>query len=519
MTTVDILYNPFNGRSQIHIDGRAADNVTTLSRFQTQPFYRWYRDLLPAIANEVNDRFALRLQARVAEGLLLQPMVSTCPDCVSYQRSDPPLGDTALRRLKKLSQMITTGTIPACPRQSFAVYVCCADPAAVETALDLKAILPRLAFCRPTLHVVLPGQPLPAGTDAAVWLIGPGEEAPDRPPAPREGAQAVFMLGSDAAVSYTGGYYRCGVSALADLNRQLVEYLEFLPFVDLLRRTLESYSDEALGIHRTAVRALDAVAPVLVVEPVTLLELGQTQSLKIGAYPPGSAVPPYRIHTSTGGVVTVEGDRLTGEGLGKCYVTVEQLGLQTPAAQFQITVLQRNRITKITAGQEFIHTEVGRAEHLSYTFEPANADNVSKVRYISTRPEIAAVDARGGIRPLCPGTTNILIEAEAVRAKCQVTVHPRLEALVTDPPELQLRVGETGHFRVSRLPEGALDEPVRMQHTATQIAAVDLYSGIVEAKDAGSCVVEFISADGRIKGQLSLQVAPQKKSFWQKIFD
>ncbi|MGN0976325.1 MAG: hypothetical protein ACI4OL_09995, partial [Gemmiger sp.] len=361
MTRVEILYNTYAGSSRITINGQPVSGVSALSRFQTQPFAGWYAQLLDAVEREVNDSFSLRLLARPAEGQLLQPLALRCGACVSYQRSGTPLDDPALLRLKHLSQMITTGALPACPRQRFAVRIYCPDPAALQADPALKKLLPRLAFCKGELQVLPLTAFTPSQADATVYMTS--GEVDDRILSGlhrcSEGSACLIRLGAGSPPAVEEGIYTCGAAA-GEATARIGEFLEWQPFVALLLRTLACYDPETLGIHRAAVAALGAVSPQIQVEPVTLLELGQTLPMKISVYPPGNPVPPVQIQTSTATVVAVKDGALVGAGLGKCMITVVQPGEQRPVAHFQATVIQRNRITELKLSASTIRTEVDR---------------------------------------------------------------------------------------------------------------------------------------------------------------
>ena len=178
MTRVEILYNFYTSASRISINGQPISAVSALSRFQTLPFRQWYDQLLDVVEREVNDDFSLRLLARPVEGQLLQPLAAACPACRSYQRSGTPLDDPALRRLKHLSQRISTGAVPACPRQKFTVRLYCADPAALLRDAGLAKLLPRLAFCRPELQVLDIKALAPSDADATIVVT---DTEPDSP--------------------------------------------------------------------------------------------------------------------------------------------------------------------------------------------------------------------------------------------------------------------------------------------------------------------------------------------------
>ena len=218
MTRVEILYNFYTSASRISINGQPISAVSALSRFQTLPFRQWYDQLLDVVEREVNDDFSLRLLARPVEGQLLQPLAAACPACRSYQRSGTPLDDPALRRLKHLSQRISTGAVPACPRQKFTVRLYCADPAALLRDAGLAKLLPRLAFCRPELQVLDIKALAPSDADATIVVTDTEPDSPTRVQLARcaSGTACAVHLGGRGTPA-AGDIYFCSAPTMADL--------------------------------------------------------------------------------------------------------------------------------------------------------------------------------------------------------------------------------------------------------------------------------------------------------------
>lgn len=510
MTQVEILYNSYAAASRIRVNGQPIDRVSTLSRFQTLPFAQWYEQLLGMIEREVNDDFSLRLLARPAEGQLLQPLVSGCPACISYQRSNTPLGDPALRRLRHLSQRISTGAVPACPRQKFVLRIYCDDPAAMARDAGVARVLPRLAFCKPELQTLARASLRPSDAEATVLVTGQpvtGEELSRlRDCAP--GTTCVICVGAASPPAVREDIYRVGVASPADLPAALEDFLEYSPYVELLHRAVSSYRPGSLGLHQAEVAALEAVEPQITVQPVTLLEVGQKIPLPVQTYPPQQQTPALRIRSSTRDVVAEQDGCLIGVGVGKCMVSVSPPGEQRLLAEFQVTVIQRNRITALTVQPSSLDLEMGTTARVKVSYQPENADNASRLRYRSTGGLVAVVDERGCITPRSPGRCDIIAEAEGVTARCSVTVRPRLQAFAVDPPVLQLRAGEVARVNFSRVPQGALPTPVKVDVSAPETVVYDFQAGMLEAKQAGTCLIRYTSQDGRVTAQLEVTVLP-----------
>ena len=199
---------------------------------------------------------------------------------------------------------------------------------------------------------------------------------------------------------------------------------------------------------------------------------------------------------------------LIGVGVGKCMVSVSPPGEQRLLAEFQVTVIQRNRITALTVQPSSLDLEMGTTARVKVSYQPENADNASRLRYRSTGGLVAVVDERGCITPRSPGRCDIIAEAEGVTARCSVTVRPRLQAFAVDPPVLQLRAGEVARVNFSRVPQGALPTPVKVDVSAPETVVYDFQAGMLEAKQAGTCLIRYTSQDGRVTAQLEVTVLP-----------
>ena len=129
------------------------------------------------------------------------------------------------------------------------------------------------------------------------------------------------------------------------------------------------------------------------------------------------------------------------------------------------------------------------------TYDPIDADNLSELRWSSTNPKVATVDANGVVSPVGAGTTEITLSTEdGVHATCTVTVIATAKPVTSVSVEkrfVTLRVGERHIPKVTVLPMDAGDKTYLITSTNESIVKVENNAIIAVAK--GTVTLRILS--------------------------
>lgn len=243
------------------------------------------------------------------------------------------------------------------------------------------------------------------------------------------------------------------------------------------------------------------------------VEKGQTANLNV-AYLPAD---------------TTDKKAVTWKSENENVATVDANGVVTAVAggttKIVATAKANDKITAVCEVKVPIHTESivlnkteikdllkGKTEKLEVSFVPNNTEDSREVRWTSSDPSVATVDANGTVKALKEGEATITAETVAGghKASCTVTVkeiHLNMDDVELDekanPTEL---LKGTTHKIVVKLTENVTDD-VTYTYTSLNedVATVDA-NGVVKALKAGEAEIKVLVKAGEDEKELTYKV-------------
>lgn len=243
------------------------------------------------------------------------------------------------------------------------------------------------------------------------------------------------------------------------------------------------------------------------------VEKGQTANLNV-AYLPAD---------------TTDKKAVTWKSENENVATVDANGVVTAVAggttKIVATAKANDKITAVCEVKVPIHTESivlnkteikdllkGKTEKLEVSFVPNNTEDSREVRWTSSDPSVATVDANGTVKALKEGEATITAETVAGghKASCTVTVkeiHLNMDDVELDEKEnpTELLKGTT-HKIVVKLTENVTDD-VTYTYTSLNedVATVDA-NGVVKALKAGEAEIKVLVKAGEDEKELTYKV-------------
>lgn len=143
---------------------------------------------------------------------------------------------------------------------------------------------------------------------------------------------------------------------------------------------------------------------------------------------------------------------------------------------------------------------IGETLQLNATIEPENVTNKT-IRWTSTNPNIATVNADGIVQALAEGSTQIIAtttDESNLSAICNVTVEKQFISIThvqIEPSNARIAIGKTLKLKALITPDNATSTDVLWSSTNTSVATVSA-DGEVEAISEGNAVIIASTPDG-----------------------
>ena len=193
--------------------------------------------------------------------------------------------------------------------------------------------------------------------------------------------------------------------------------------------------------------------------------------------------------SSDDNVATVdENGRVTALANGKTEISVGGVKV--------CSISVRTSATGVELDRDTLRLTVGGTEQLTATVSPESASEKG-VKWSSSVPDVASVDADGLVTAHKPGTAVITVTTGDgnFTASCTVSVRIPVTGVELDRDTLKLTVGGTEQLTATVSPESATDKSLTWSSSAPDVASVNA-DGLVTAHMPGEAVITVTSAEG-----------------------
>lgn len=240
---------------------------------------------------------------------------------------------------------------------------------------------------------------------------------------------------------------------------------------------------------------------------VSLTE-GETASIQVSVTPKSASNKKVTYVSSDSEIVSVSGNgSIAAQKPGNASISVRARDGSGKKATVRVTVKEKEikvdpqnpdvPVTGVAVTPEEKELEIGRTFSLDAKVLPENATNRS-IRFESSDPAVAAVDAQGVVTAVKAGKADITATAEADSQKkdvCKVTVtEPTVpetvvpvDSIMLSASEKEIAVEETFILQAEVKPENATNQQLEWISSNPEIAAVE--NGTVTGRKAGTAVI------------------------------
>ena len=264
------------------------------------------------------------------------------------------------------------------------------------------------------------------------------------------------------------------------------------------------------------------VTEVLISQEEVVLKVGEQFTLSYFSLPEGSILTNASWKSLDESVATISQNGLiTAIWPGETTVVIAS---STNPDLTASCVVRVNPIeaTEIRLSKSSSQLTAGGSESLSYTIVPSNT-TYQNIRWESSNPEVATVNAQGGVTAISQGSCviTIYLEGSNLSASCQYNIlrAPVLvQSIQLNRTSLTLTAAQAEQLTVSYLPADA-DMPAFRWSIDDSFVATVSATGRVEALRAGMAVIKVETTDGRHSAVCSLTVNPQYNGWKEPVLN
>ena len=205
----------------------------------------------------------------------------------------------------------------------------------------------------------------------------------------------------------------------------------------------------------------------------------------------------------------------------EAVAVVSDKGLVTPVGPGEATITvtvdkahQATCVVSVTQPAEGVFLnktelkiQLGTSETLEATVQPATT-NVKDLKWTSSNPEVASVDANGQVSALALGTADITVTTVdgGHTAVCKVTVIQSVTGVTLDAETATLRVGEqTLQLTATVHPSDASDKSLVWTSSNAEVASVS-ETGLVTPLASGEALITVTTVDGGFSATCAVTV-------------
>lgn len=205
----------------------------------------------------------------------------------------------------------------------------------------------------------------------------------------------------------------------------------------------------------------------------------------------------------------------------EAVAVVSDKGLVTPVGPGEATITvtvdkahQATCVVSVTQPAEGVflnktelRIQLGTSETLEATVQPATT-NVKDLKWTSSNPEVASVDANGQVSALALGTADITVTTVdgGHTAVCKVTVIQSVTGVTLDAETATLRVGEqTLQLTATVHPSDASDKSLVWTSSNAEVASVS-ETGLVTPLASGEALITVTTVDGGFSATCAVTV-------------
>lgn len=522
---VQIIFNPYQQRLRVLIDGATISAYGNLQQYMDEPFVMWCDKIMDGIRDETNgEKFYLTFTGSKEEDLVMRTLASSSDACIKYVYKEPIRNIGTAERMKNLHRLIKKYNLNGYHKQTGTIVFVLSEEFN-HLKDDLLSMEVKNVFCQFTAQVISMREfanyqandnviiailPIDKTTVLAKMNLHDGfAVAIDANSSAKKTfkckSDGVFIWSANEQSIFDAIFDMLLLSPLLKVFRDCV-----LSFPDNIVKRYDSQFEDFLSITEKIIPIIDN----------NVVEVGKSNRIQFKNDIDGTIISgtKFRYSYEPEGLVVCDGFAVEGISEGKVLLNVHREGEAVPCTSLNLTVIKRNRIKQIVFEKNELILGEDHNYRLNLSYEPRDADNVQLIEWQTDNENVATVDKRGVIFAKKAGICTISCFAEKVVSRCRVTVKPMLQDIVSKEDTILLQYGETHDLNIQCLPPNSLDGQVLI--TSMDMRIVNVMGNKIQGIGEGTTRIVLSNQSETVRKEISVTVRPQKgKHWWSWIFN
>ena len=523
---VDLSNNPYLQRLSILIDDKNIPPYSDLYQYMNASFVEWCDCILDKIAEHLNgEHFMLTFSSSMEEMLVMQTIAMKNPYCDRYISKVTIRDIPTATRLKKLHQLIREKKIQGYEFQKLnALFVLDGLDSLKDELLNLDV---KNSFCTLQTDIMSLKDYNPNHTHELFFAVTAREISDDLLKIFRNEEGFLIQISEENPEPMFNE--KIGRLFAFQTNRESLFQTIFIclllfPLVRILRNCIASIPTQEKDSYKKILNEIQSTtASIIPIVESTTLEVGRSVRIRFDSDLKNQPVVVENLSYaySRDGIVNCNGFLVEGIRPGSCTMYIIRAGESVSCAEVEFKVIQRNRIQEIFFDEDIIYVGENTERVINFSVQPSDADNLDKITWESTNPEIATID-RCLLKARRRGACTIRCIAENVSAKFHCEVRPFLTEIIVDTKNLEIPIGEKIALEIRTIPENSIDGKLFITSMDMRVANVvgREVQGIGKGKtrivieNISRTIREEISVEVFKKDLLSSVTRSLKKNIW-----
>lgn len=179
------------------------------------------------------------------------------------------------------------------------------------------------------------------------------------------------------------------------------------------------------------------------------------------------------------------------------------------------TITVKTPVSEIKLSEKVLEKTLEEKTHLLTALVLPEGATVTKLRWTSTKPEIAVVDEKGLVTFKKPGNVTIICASESdpkIMDTCDINIIKGVAGLSLDKTEITLAVGETYKLSAEIKPNDASNKNVVFTSLDSKTATVS-NTGLISARAPGTAYIMVSTVDKKYNATCTVKVTQKPTGF------
>ena len=501
-TIVEWTYNPYLSCSKVLINGNAVPSYSILTKYLTLPIYRWCEVIFDELFRDFNDDYIFIFTGRESDEAVLRMLAEENPRCQRFVYVEPEYPLSLQSRMTKLHNYIKLNRCNVL-QQDIRLHFLLNDP---SYAFILNELEVSNSFCK--ISTQLYSDIISEFPNDYLFVIGKGSENQIR----KNSYRYIFLIDDTIEKNHIkGGVYYCKTITWdrSDVFDALFHCLLFIPLCETFASCTNTF--DISGSQKELFKLFSISKPISVNIP-EIVEKGRTTPIIVSKKQDGT-YPDLIFSYDIPDIIKCNTSVMEGINEGKVRVNVFEKGMPIPFYTRVVNVESHKVIERLILCEKSLIVGVGDRIKLSVDAYPEDAENISEIQWLSTKPQIADVSNTGILDALSVGECQIICYAGNIQTRMLVTIFPHLEKFEIEN-ELEdgiLRIPLQGNFplMIKAVPADAMDRNYNI--SIDDMYIVNAVNDTLHPVSVGSTKVILSNSSKTVSISINVEVYDQEK--------